>query len=103
LELGTFCQEVSLNMLLLFLSIALTNTQQTRHDANEWKMYQQIRREESVIADMWRPPAKLAADYRKARNCYVKYHLYRAASCSAELNKVEMDLGQEEVARTESR
>jgi hypothetical protein len=29
-------------MLLLFLSMALNDTQQMQHDVTEWKMYQQM-------------------------------------------------------------
>jgi hypothetical protein len=48
---------------------------------------------------MWRPPAKLLVDYRKAQKCYVEFHLYRVADCSVEIEKVETDLGNVEVAR----
>jgi hypothetical protein len=90
-------------MLLLYLSIALNNTQQMQHDVTEWKMYQQMQAEEDTIADIWRPSAQLLADYRKARKCYVRFHLYQVSSCGAELQKVETDLGNLDVARTEGR
>src|ERR1700733_4003581 len=90
-----------LDMLLLFLSMALNDTQQMQHDVTEWKMYQQMRAEEETIADIWRPSAKLLADYRQAKKCYVRFHLYKASSCGAELRKVETDLGNLDVARTE--
>jgi len=90
-------------MLLLFFSMALTNTQQMQHDVTEWQMYQQIQGDEEAIADIWRPSAKLLADYRKAKKCYVRFHLYRASNCSAELQEVGADLGKLDVARTESR
>ena len=90
-------------MLLLLLSMALTNTQQTQHDVTEWQMYQQLQGDKEAIADIWRPSAELLADYRKAKQCYVRFHLYRAADCSAELQKVGEDLGRLGVARTESR
>jgi hypothetical protein len=54
-----------------------TNKQQASHDLNEWKMSQRLQADAAVIADMWRPPAELVADYRKASKCYVQFHLYR--------------------------
>jgi hypothetical protein len=56
-------------------------------------MSQRIQADDAVIADMWRPPAKLIADYRKARRCYAQFHLYRIGSRDTELKKVETDLG----------
>ena len=90
-------------MLLLFAAIALTNGQQTQHDQTEWAMYQRLQADKETIADMWRPNDTLLADYRKAHKCYVQFHLYRAADCNAELAKVDLDLGDLEMARTESR
>jgi hypothetical protein len=91
------------DMLLLFLSMALTNTQQMQHDATEWQMYQQLQGDKEAIADIWRPSPKLLSDYGKARKCYVRFHLYRASNCSAELQQVGADLGKLDVASTESR
>jgi hypothetical protein len=90
-------------MLLLFLSMALTDTQQLQHDATEWRMYQRITADDAAIANMWRPPAKLLVDYRKARRCYVLFHLYRKENCSSELMKVQKDLGDVETALTQIR
>lgn len=83
--------------------MALTNAQQARHDADEWKIYQRMQSDEATIADIWRPDAKLISDDRKLRKCYVQFHLYRAADCNAELTQVDHDLGEEEVARTKDR
>jgi len=88
-------------MFLLFISMALTTKQQMQHDVTEWKMYQQLQGDEDAIADIWRPSAKLRADYRGAKNCYVRFHLYRTPDCTAELHKVEVDLGDLDVAGTD--
>ena len=90
-------------MLFLFLSIALTDAQQLQHDVTEWKMYQRIRADDAAIADMWRPPVAVLTDYRKARDCYVQFHLYRKGDCSAELMKLETDLGDVKTARIQTR
>jgi hypothetical protein len=91
------------DMLFLFLSMALTSTQQMQHDITEWKMYQQMQGDEEAIADIWRPSATLLADYREVKKCYVRFHLYRVSGCTAELHKVEIDLGNQDTARTETR
>jgi hypothetical protein len=80
-------------MLLLFLSMALSNAQQLKHDVAEWMMYQRVQADKEAIADMWRPRSKLLADYRRAQRCYVRFHLYRCTSCDAELANVDRDLG----------
>jgi len=88
-------------MLLFLLSIALSNTQQAKHDLTEWKIAGRIQVDGDAIADIWHPPFKLLADYGKAKKCYVKFHLYRTDDCSAELNQVERDLGAFQMARIE--
>jgi hypothetical protein len=90
-------------MFLFALAMALTEAQQAKHDANEWAIYQQMQADESTIADIWRPGAKLVSDDHKLRKCYVQFHLYRAANCNAELTQLDHDLGEEEVARTKDR
>lgn len=99
-------------MLLLFLAMTLTDAQQVQHDANERRIYQRLQADQAGIADMWTPAAKmhlfrqnstLSVDYRKAQRCYVRFHLYKATSCDAELAGVERDLGNLEVARAGSR
>ncbi len=86
-------------MFLLFISMALTPKQQRQHDITEWNIYHQMRTEEDAIADIWRPSAKLLADYRSAKSCYVRFHLYQTPDCSVELRRVEADLG--DVERTD--
>lgn len=90
-------------MLLLFLAMTLTDTQQAKHDATEWAIYQLMQSDEATIADMWRPDAKLLSDYRKLSRCYVQFHLYRTADCNTELTQVDLDLGKAEVARNTDR
>jgi hypothetical protein len=80
-------------MLLLFLAIALTGAQQAKHNTNEWSIYQLMQSGETTIADMWRPNAKLLSDYRRLQKCYVRFYLYRAVDCNAELTQVDLDLG----------
>jgi hypothetical protein len=89
-------------MMLLFLTLSLTNKQQAQHDLNEWTMNRRIQAYDAAIADMWQPPAKLIAEYRNARECYVQFHLYKTANCNTDLQKVETDLGNVEVPRTEN-
>ena len=83
--------------------MVLTNAQQLQHDQTEWAIYQRLQADKDEIADIWRPNSILLADYRKAHKCYVQFHLYRAADCNAQLEKVDVDLGQLEIARTENR
>lgn len=90
-------------MLLLFLAISFTNAQQTQHDNTEWAIYRRIKADEATISEIWRPQAKLLADYRKARSCYVKFHLYQSNSCDAELAQVDRDLGDVEMAQAVGR
>lgn len=86
-------------MLFLFFAIALTDAQQARHDRTELAIYQRIQTAQQAISDIWRPNAKLMADYKKAQTCYTNFHLYKAADCDAQLRQVESDLGNVEVAR----
>jgi hypothetical protein len=90
-------------MLLLFLSMALTSAQQAQHDQTEWAMYQRMQADQAVITDLWRPNARLLADYHKAQKCYVQFHLYRVMDCQAALAKVDQDLGEVETAQAAER
>jgi hypothetical protein len=90
-------------MLLLFVSMALTNTQQAQHDRTELAIYRRMQAEQAVIADMWRPDARLLADYHKAQKCYVHFHLYRVKDCQAALTRVDRDLGEVETAQAGER
>jgi hypothetical protein len=99
-------------MLLLFLAMTLTDAQQVQHDANERRIEQRLQADQAAIADAWTPAARmhifrrnptLSVDYGKAQRCYVRFHLYKATSCDAELASVERDLGNLEVARGGSR
>jgi hypothetical protein len=90
-------------MLILFIAMAVTDTQQAQHDRIELAIYTRIQAEQATIAEIWRPNARLLSDYHKARNCYVKFHLYRASTCDAELGQVDRDLGSIEMARANSR
>ncbi len=85
-------------MLFLFLAMVLNDAQQTQHDRTEWAIYQRVQADEAAIADIWRPNPKLLADYRTAHKCYVQFHLYRVAGCSAQFAKVDRDLGHSEAA-----
>jgi hypothetical protein len=89
-------------MLLLFFAIALTDTQQAQHDRIELGIYQRIQADQETISDIWRPDARVMADYKKARTCYTNFHLYRAPDCDAQLRQVESDLGNVEVAKAEA-
>jgi hypothetical protein len=88
-----------MNMLLLFLAMALTDTQQAQHDHEEWKIAHRIKAEQEAISNIWQPNARLVSDYRKAQSCYTKFHLYKVSSCDAQLAQVETDLGSLEMAR----
>ena len=90
-------------MLLLALSMALTAAQQTQHDQTESTIYQRLHTDEEAIAELWRPSAKLLADSREAKKCYVRFHLYQGSGYSAELMKVDADLGNLDVKRAEGR
>jgi hypothetical protein len=85
-------------MLLLFLAISLTNSQQAKHDQTELAMYQRLQADQALIADIWHPSTKLVTDLRKARACYTKFHLYKAPDCDTELFQMDRDLGEVEVA-----
>jgi hypothetical protein len=85
-------------MLLLFFAISLTNAQQAQHDRDELAMYQRIQADQETISDMWRPNARLMADYKKARACYTNFHLYKVPDCDTQLREVKSDLGNVEVA-----
>jgi len=86
-------------MLLLFLAMSLTNTQQAQHDRTELAMYQRLQDDQARIADIWRPSAKLVSDLSKARVCYTKFHLYKAPNCETQLSQVDRDLGKVELAQ----
>jgi hypothetical protein len=85
------------------IAMALTDAQQAQHDNTEWAVYQRLKAEDEAIAEIWHPQLKLVSDYRKARSCYVKLHLYRTDNCNVELLQVDRDLGSIEVARSEGR
>ena len=90
-------------MLLLMIAMALSDAQQAQHDNTEWVVYQRLKADDEAIAKIWEPQAKVVSDYRKARSCYVKLHLYRTDSCNVELLQVDRDLGGVEVARSDGR
>lgn len=90
-------------MLLLMIAMALTDAQQAQHDNTEWAVYQRLKADDQTIAEIWHPQFKLVSDYRKARSCYIKLHLYRTDSCNVELLQVDRDLGRKEVARSDGR
>jgi hypothetical protein len=54
-------------MLLLALTMALTAAQQAQHDCTEWDIYQGPHTNEEATVELWRPSAKLPADYREAK------------------------------------
>jgi hypothetical protein len=85
-------------MLLLFLSMALSNAQQLKYDVAEWRMHQRVQAGKEAIADIWRPRKNLLADYRKTQRCYVRFHLYKTTSCDVELLHVDGDLGDVDMA-----
>jgi hypothetical protein len=86
-------------MLFLFLAIAHTDAQEARHDHEERKIAHRIQAEQEAISDIWRPNAKLVSDYRRAQNCYTKFHLYKVPNCDAPLAQVETDFGNLQIAR----
>jgi hypothetical protein len=86
-------------MLLLFMAMTLTKSQQANHDRSEWAMYQRIEADEATIAEIWHPSAKLLSDLRNARNCYTKFHLYKASGCDTVLSQLDRDLGEVELAQ----
>jgi hypothetical protein len=87
-------------MLLLFLAMSLTNSQQAQHDRTELAMYQRLQADQALIADIWHPSARLVADLRKARACYTKFHLYKGPNCETELSQMDRDLGEIELAQS---
>jgi hypothetical protein len=86
-------------MLLLFIAMSLTNTQQAKHDQAELTMYRRLQDDQARIADIWHPSAKLVSDLSKARACYTKFHLYKGHDCETELSQVERHLGEVELAQ----
>jgi hypothetical protein len=86
-------------MMLLLFAIAFTDTQQAQHDHTEWAIYQRLQADQAAISDIWQPNARLVSDYKKARECYINYHLYRVRNCDAQLAQVDSDLGNVEVAK----
>jgi len=88
-----------IEMLLLFLAISLTDPQQAQHDRTELAMYQRLQADQALIADIWRPSARLVTDLSKARACYTKFHLYKAPDCETELSQTDRDLGEVELAQ----
>jgi len=89
-----------IEMLLLFFAISLSVTQQAQHDRTELRMYQRIQIDQTQIADIWHPSARLLADLRKTLACYTKFHLYKTPSCDSELLQMDRDLGQVELAQS---
>jgi hypothetical protein len=76
-------------MFSLLLFVAMT---QTQHDDAERVMQAELIAQRDQIADIWRPSKQLMADYQAAEKCYVKFHLGKAAGCSEQLGRVEVDL-----------
>jgi hypothetical protein len=87
-------------MLLLFLTISLTNSQQAQHDRTEFAIYQRLQADQALIADIWHPSARLVTDLRKAHGCYTRFHLYKASDCETELSQMDRDLGAVELAQS---
>lgn len=92
-----------IDMLFVCLMMALTDSQQARHENIERALYQRIQMDRATISDIWHPRPRLLSDYSKAQNCYVKYHLYRVPNCDGELAEVDQDLRDGKVTRSEGR
>jgi hypothetical protein len=90
-------------MLLLFLAMSLTTSQQAQHDQTELTMYQRLQADQALIADIWHPSARLLVDLRKARACYTTFHLYKGPNCDTELSQMHRDLGEVELAQGRDR
>jgi hypothetical protein len=92
-----------LHMLIPFATMVLAEAQQAHHLAPNWRctnVSRQTKRRSPICGG---PNGRLLADYREANRCYVQFHLYRVADCSSKLATVEIDLGDLQIARTESR
>lgn len=81
-------------ILALSLAIALTNSQQTKHDDIERAAYDRLQAQTQSVFELDHPSKRMVADYRKARGCYTKLHLYKVQNCDKELNQVDGDLKQ---------
>jgi hypothetical protein len=76
------------------LALALTNSQQTKHDDIERAAYDRLQAQTQSIFEQDHPSKKMVDDYKKARACYTRLHLYKVQNCDKELNRVDDDLKQ---------
>lgn len=80
--------------LLLFLALSMTG--QAHHDAIERQISAHLERQHDAILDLWpRASHRLLSDFQKARDCYVRFHLQKVASCDTTLSAVDQELGKE--------
>lgn len=79
-------------MISLLLALALTPAQQTKHDDIERAAYNRLQAQTQSIFEQDHPEKKMVDDYKKARGCYTKLHLYKTPNCDRELGKVDADL-----------
>jgi hypothetical protein len=77
---------------LIALALALTPTQQTKHDDIERAAFDRLQAQTQSIFEQDHPSKRTVDDYKKARACYTSLHLYRVQSCDAALSKVDSDL-----------
>lgn len=76
----------------LALAVALTAVQQTQHDDTERAAYQRLQAQTQSVFEIDHPSKKMVDDYKRARGCYTKLHLYKVQNCDAALAKVDADL-----------
>lgn len=77
---------------LLAAVVALTDAQQSKHDADERAIYALVQADQSRIDEIWRPKPQMLSDMRASRRCYRDFHLYKVEGCNKELDKVDQDL-----------
>lgn len=66
------------------------------HDDIERLAFARLQTLTEVIFEQDHPAKRAVDDYKKARACYTKLHLYKAQNCDAALAKVDADLAAKE-------
>lgn len=79
-------------MFTLALLLTLNPAQQAKHDEIERATFARLQAQTQAVFEQDHPAKRTVDDYKKARACYTKLHLYKVTDCRPEMDKVDADL-----------
>lgn len=81
-------------MFTLALLLTLNPAQQAKHDEIERATFARLQAQTEAIFEQDHPNKEMIDDYKKARACYTKLHLYKVQNCDPILARVDDDIAE---------